>query len=191
MTTEPPAWDPRTGFAGPGSEAPSGLPVGPPADPTWPSGPPSAPPPAAPYAPPPVAYPPPAPTYPPPGPAQGAPPPYGPPPGYGAVPTWGGGYPPPYGYGQPEHPQGTTLLVMGILSLVLIPVCYIGLLIGPVTLALSIKPRREVNAHPGLYRNASQVTAGWVMGIISTILLGCVIVLYAVIFGVAASSSGG
>ncbi|NLV56830.1 MAG: DUF4190 domain-containing protein [Acidimicrobiales bacterium] len=96
-----------------------------------------------------------------------------PPPGYGGYPQQG------YGPVQQEHPQGTTILVLGILSLV---VC--GLL-GPFAWVMGNKAKAEVDARPGLYSNAGNITAGRICGMVATIILILVIVFYALIFGFA------
>lgn len=119
-------------------------------------------------APPPSSFPPPSP---PPGPAPGAAPPGYPPPGYPPS-----GYPPP-GYGAPgaaygyigvrEHPQGTTILVLGILGVV---ACQI---LGPVAWSMGQKALREIDAAPpNSYSNRGNVQAGRILGIVGTALLG-------------------
>jgi hypothetical protein len=106
-------------------------------------------------------------SYPPPY-GQGPPGPYGP-----QDPQYG--YPPP-GW-RPEHPQGTTVLVLGILSLV---VCGI---LGPFAWSMGNKALAEIDAHPGYYSNRGSVVAGRICGIIASILLivTVVIVVIAVI----------
>ncbi|MEV0587161.1 DUF4190 domain-containing protein [Nonomuraea sp. NPDC050310] len=89
---------------------------------------------------------------------------------------------PPYGsgpqYGAPlTHPQGTTILVLGILSLV---VCG---LIGPFAWSMGNKTLKEIDASGQVYENRGMVQAGKICGMIGTILWAIVIVLY-VIFGV-------
>lgn len=72
-------------------------------------------------------------------------------------------------YGAPtlEHPNGTTVLVLGILSLV---VCQ---LIGPFAWKMGNAALREMDARPDLvYTNRGSVTAGRIIGIISSVLLG-------------------
>lgn len=69
------------------------------------------------------------------------------------------------GYGAREHPQGTTVLVLGILSLV---VC--GLL-GPVAWVMGNNALTEIDAYPLAYTNRSSVQAGRVCGIIASAIL--------------------
>ena len=94
-------------------------------------------------------------------------------------------YPPqqPYGWGPREHPQGTTVLVLGILSLV---VC--GLL-GPFAWSMGHSALQEIDANPSAYSNRGLVYAGYICGIIATCLLAVVVVIVAVAIVVGASTS--
>ena len=88
--------------------------------------------------------------------------------------------------GMVEHPQGTTVLIMGILSLV---VC--GFL-GPFAWMQGNKALAEIDANPGRYSNRSNVNAGRICGMIATALLiaGAVfLLLFLVLGGVAAFST--
>jgi hypothetical protein len=117
--------------------------------------------------------------------STGSPPPppaYGPPPG----PPPGGPYGPgPYGgtYAR-EHPQGMTILVIGILSLI---VC--GLL-GPVAWVMGNNAIAEIDRNPSAYVNRSTVQAGRICGIVASAILtvGAVVFVVAMI-ALAASSS--
>ena len=99
--------------------------------------------------------------------------------------------PPGYGYAVPqEHPQGTTILVLGILSLV---VC--GLL-GPVAWTMGSKALTEIDRNPAAYTNRGSVSAGRILGIISSVLLIVGIVVTVIAFlvlavaGTSSSTSG-
>ncbi|MFM7684468.1 MAG: DUF4190 domain-containing protein [Actinomycetota bacterium] len=86
------------------------------------------------------------------------PPPPGPPP-------YQNPYQPAYQTGA-DHPNGTTILVLGILSLV---VC--GLL-GPVAWVMGNNAIREMDAQSAVnFRNRGNVTAGRICGIIGTVFL--------------------
>jgi hypothetical protein len=103
-------------------------------------------------------------------------PPYGPPPPYG--------YPPP-GYGR-EHPQGTTVLVLGILSLV---ICG---LIGPFAWSMGNRVLAEIDAAPpGYFSNRGQVSAGRICGIVASILLVVAVVFFVLFLGIFASAWDG
>lgn len=100
------------------------------------------------------------------------------PPGYGPQGFGTPGYGGPYGSGQIEHPQGTTILVLGILSLV---VC--GLL-GPVAWSMGNTALKEIDANPGAYSNRGSVSAGRICGMITSAVLVLVIVgLVILVFG--------
>ena len=107
----------------------------------------------------------------------GQPGPYGPPGQYGQ--------PGPYGYGggMMEHPSGTTILVLGILSLV---IC--GLL-GPFAWSMGNKALTEIDHNPGAYTNRGSVAAGRICGMIATILMIVVVTFYVIFFIALASSS--
>lgn len=130
--------------------------------------------------------------YPPAGPPPGYPP-AGPPPGYppagGGFPP-GSGYPPGGGYGgyggyRPpmDHPQGTTILILGILSIV----CC-GLL-GPVAWIMGNNAIKEIDRNPAAYSNRGSVQAGRIIGIVATVLLVLGVVFYGIALIAAAGSS--
>jgi hypothetical protein len=76
---------------------------------------------------------------------------------------------------QVEHPDGTTILVLGILSLV---VCGI---LGPFAWNMGNKALREMNADPGVvYRNRGNVTAGRLCGMIGCAMLVLQVLLFVV-----------
>lgn len=133
----------------------------------------------------------------------GTPPPP-PPPGSGSGSGSGGDYgsgsgsggygaPPPapeYGYGSGpmgprDHPQGTIILILGILSLVCIQ------LLGPVAWIMGNRAIREIDANPGAYTNRGTVNAGRICGIIGTALLvvGVVVWILLLAAGVMSSSN--
>lgn len=73
-----------------------------------------------------------------------------------------------YGYpmaAQAEHPQGTTVLVLGLVGLLL---CQ---LVAPFAWVIGGKARREAKANPGRYSNEGLITAGWAMGIVGTVIM--------------------
>ncbi len=112
----------------------------------------------------PVPYPP---GYGPP-PGYGQAPGYGPPPGYGQPPAYGPGqgYPPGYGYAAPDHPKATTSLVLGILGVVLCQV------ISPFAWVTGKRTLAEIDASQGRWAGRGQAQAGYVLGIVGTVLLG-------------------
>ena len=75
-------------------------------------------------------------------------------------------YQSPYGgYGGYEHPQGTTILVLGILSLV---VCQ---LLGPVAWVMGNNAIAEIDRNPSAYTNRGTVQAGRICGIVSSAIM--------------------
>lgn len=78
-------------------------------------------------------------------------------------------YPPPggapYAYAPPDHPQATLVLVLGILGLALCQV------LGPVAWVMGHRARREIAASGGTVGGHTQVTVGWALGIVATVLL--------------------
>ena len=76
-------------------------------------------------------------------------------------------------YPPPKHPQATTVLVLGILGLVLCQV------LGPFAWVMGNKAQKEIQAHPGAYSGDGEINAGRILGIISTALLGLMVLLFA------------
>lgn len=103
-----------------------------------------------------------------------------PPGGYGGYPQPGyPGYPQP-GYGGVEHPQGTTVLILGIVGIVL---CQIT---APFAWSMGNKALEEIDRDPQRYSNRSTVNTGRILGMVGTIILGVYLVfgLLYVIFAV-------
>ena len=94
--------------------------------------------------------------------------PYDQPPAYGQ-----------YGYGHPygvpmEHPQGTLILILGILGLVT------GLA-APVAWYLGSKTRKEIAASGVAYSNEGNIKAGHILGMVMSIIYAVLIALYIVV----------
>ncbi|MFR9674610.1 DUF4190 domain-containing protein [Streptomyces sp. TR06-5] len=99
--------------------------------------------------------------------------------GYGGYEGYGGygGYPGYGGHGTAwagaPLPKGSAVasMVLGIIGLVVISSCwgaFLGLLVAPVALVLGVSARRKADRGEGGGR--SQATAGFVMGIVGTVL---------------------
>jgi hypothetical protein len=132
---------------------------------------------------------------PPPGYGQAPPPGYGqvPPPGYGqAPPVYGqtpehGFAPPPgygysypqQGYGYQQRPATSTKAVLGLVfGIISILFCYVGLIIGPVAIVLSVMARNEIDeAPPGTVEGRGMAIAGLVTGIVGTLIWAAIIAL--------------
>ncbi|MBK8461977.1 MAG: DUF4190 domain-containing protein [Nigerium sp.] len=74
---------------------------------------------------------------------------------------------------MPEHPQATTILVLGILGLFFA-------VTGPFALVMGNRARKDIAA--GQYAQNPSVTIGWVLGIVTTVYLALVVVLVALAF---------
>ena len=97
-----------------------------------------------------------------------------PPPGQG----WGGGYAPPpqgqYGYVRQDHPRATTALVLGIVGLVL---CGIA---APFAWRIGKGAMDDIDRSQGTLGGRGQAQAGYVLGIIGTVLLVLGLLFFAV-----------
>jgi hypothetical protein len=89
-------------------------------------------------------------------------------------------------YGPPPqtHPNGTTILVLGILSLV---ICSI---LGPFAWSMGNRALREIDESGYLYENRGSVQAGRVCGIISSVLLMITAAIFVFIIGAAILTAG-
>ncbi|MFR9750584.1 DUF4190 domain-containing protein [Nocardia sp. 004] len=80
------------------------------------------------------------------------------------------------GYGPPQdHPQATTILILGILGLVLCQV------LGPFAWVMGKRTLTEIDASGGAIGGRGVVQAGYICGIIATVLLGLVLVPFVVL----------
>ncbi len=100
------------------------------------------------------------------------------------------GYPvQPYGQGMmlPDHPQSTTVLVLGILG-------FVVAVTGPFAWYIGSKARKEIRQNPGSYREGGMLTVGWILGIISTgylALIAVILVIYVIaIIALVAGTAG-
>ncbi len=103
-------------------------------------------------------------------------------PGYGSS-SYGSAPPyPPYNatFGR-DHPQGTLVLILGIVSIV---VCQAT---GPFAWVMGRKALAEIDANPSAYANRGMVQAGMICGIVGTVLLVFAVVILVVYFGLVAA----
>ena len=87
---------------------------------------------------------------------------------------------PPYTWAPkpPEHPSSTAAMVLGLIGLVGILVCGgLTLVISPFAWVIGTRALREIDAHPGSYSGRELASAGRIMGIVGTALLGVAIVV--------------
>lgn len=120
-------------------------------------------------------------------------PPDGPPQQPPQSPQQPGWYAGPPTYRLPDHPDATKAMVLGIIALVGGFMCLLPLFLGPWAWVVGRRAVREIDAQPGRYEGRSQAQAGYVMGVIATVLvvLGVValIGLLAVFVGVAVNEA--
>lgn len=102
---------------------------------------------------------------------------------------------PPYGYGQPgyppmvyrlpDHPQAATAMVLGILGLVLCQV------IAPFAWSMGKKTMAEIDASGGQLGGRGQAQAGYICGIVGTVLLALGVLFVIVYFVIIVAIFGG
>jgi hypothetical protein len=100
--------------------------------------------------------------------------------GYSPAP-YGQGYPP----AAPDHPQGTTVLVLGIIG-IFFTIC------APIAWYLGSKALKEIRASGISYANEQNIVIGRILGIVFTILaiVALVITIIFVIIAIVAASTG-
>jgi hypothetical protein len=93
--------------------------------------------------------------------------------------------PPPHAYGPPrhEHPDGTTVLVLGILS---VTICQ---LLGPIAWAKGNAALSEIDRAPYAYTDRSSVVTGRICGMVATGLLASSVLLIIALAAFAAATS--
>lgn len=99
-----------------------------------------------------------------------------PPPPYGQSPYGPGPYP-----SSPDHPQATTVLVVGLLSLA---VCQV---LGPVAWVMGNSAVREIDASAGTLRGRDAANIGRICGIIATALMVVALLLVTGVFAFGAA----
>ena len=82
-----------------------------------------------------------------------------------------GWYPGPPVYRLPDHPDATKAMVIGLIALIGGFTCYLPLALGPWAWVLGRRVVREIDAQPGRYEGRGQAMAGFVTGVIATVLL--------------------
>lgn len=76
----------------------------------------------------------------------------------------------------PDHPQALTVLVLGILGVSMVPFT------APVAWYLGNQALREIDAQPGRYGRRDWVNVGRILGIVGTLLLAFVVVMFVGLF---------
>ena len=81
---------------------------------------------------------------------------------------------PPPPHHVPDHPQTTTVLIMGILGLALCQV------LGPFAWSMGNKTLREIDASNGQLGGRDMANVGRILGMVATIILGVGVVFFVV-----------
>lgn len=115
-----------------------------------------------------------------------------------------GQQPPMYGYPQqgfpqqgfgppplPKHPQAQTAMILGIIALAGGATCLLPIFVSPFAWYYGAKAKREMAAAPGQWSGQGDAQAGFVMGIIGSVLiaLGLMVLIIGVILLVAFSGT--
>jgi hypothetical protein len=89
---------------------------------------------------------------------------------------------PPSAYPAPprDHPQTTTILILGICGLVLCQV------LGPFAWSMGSKALKEIDASGGQLGGRDMVNVGRILGMVSTIILLVAVLFFVVFLGIAA-----
>lgn len=111
---------------------------------------------------------------------------------YGQVPYGQTPYGQPYGgFAPPKDGSATTAMVLGIVAVGGAFICGITVLLSPVALIMGLSSKRRIDASGGRLGGRGEAQAGFVLGIIGTVLLVLAIIAIVVIVVVAATSDGG
>lgn len=99
---------------------------------------------------------------------------------------------PPYGYQQPygypvqqDHPKAQTAMVLGVVGLVM---CQVA---APFAWMIGKRTVNEIDASMGRLGGRSTAQAGYILGIIGTVLLGLAVVFLVFYFVVVVALIGG
>ncbi|MCW2748279.1 MAG: hypothetical protein JWP10_1421 [Nocardioidaceae bacterium] len=106
---------------------------------------------------------------------------YGPPPGM-----------PPYGYGRPilpKHPSSTTALVLGLVAVAGGFVCLLPLLCAPFAWIVGHRALKDMREMPHTWSGEGEAKAGFILGIIGTVLLFLAIVAVILVVVLVATTS--
>lgn len=87
----------------------------------------------------------------------------------------------PVATGLRPHPWAPAVFTMGLLALILGGLFTPLAILGPIAMGLGLRAKGEVRRNPGLYQPSGLLTAGWILGLIATVLLviaGFIFVVY-------------
>ncbi|GAB3704193.1 DUF4190 domain-containing protein [Mariniluteicoccus flavus] len=84
---------------------------------------------------------------------------------------------------MPKHPNAVMVLVLGIVGFVAFPI------VAPVAWVMGHQARSQMRAQPGRWADGSEVTIGWILGILATIGWTLLLLVYVVLVVVAVAVS--
>lgn len=89
------------------------------------------------------------------------------------------------GFPQAEHPQATTVLILGVLGIGFCPP------LGIAAWIMGNTAIKEIDAKPGFYSNRGTVNAGRICGIVGTVITALIALFFvvALVAGLATSSA--
>lgn len=90
----------------------------------------------------------------------------------GDQPPTGYGYGPPMPVRPPDHPKATTAMVLGIVAVGGGMICYLPFFLAPFAWVMGGKAMREIDAAQGKLSGRGMAQAGYVLGIIGSVMLG-------------------
>lgn len=99
----------------------------------------------------------------------------------GDQPPSGYGYGPPMPVRPPDHPKATTAMVLGIVSVAGGMFCYLPFFVAPFAWVMGGKAVREIDASQGKLGGRGMAQAGYILGIIGSVLL-CIALLVIAVF---------
>ncbi len=72
----------------------------------------------------------------------------------------------------PDHPEAAKALVLGLISMVGTFTCLLPMLLGPYAWVVGRRVVRAIDAEPQRWGGRPQASAGQVMGVVTTVMLG-------------------
>ena len=81
----------------------------------------------------------------------------------------------------PKHPQAQTAMVLGVIALAGGFTCLLPIFISPFAWYMGAKAKREIDAEPGRWSGHNDAQAGFIMGIIGSVLIALGVVALVVV----------
>jgi len=80
----------------------------------------------------------------------------------------------------PDHPKATTAMVLGIVAVAGGMLCYLPFFVAPFAWVMGGKAVREIDASQGKLGGRGMAQAGYILGIIGSVLLGIALLVIAI-----------